>query len=49
MLRPLLTRGYQGYFSVEIFREEYWMQPVGEISRQAKYYLDQLATRLAAP
>ena len=46
MLRPLLERGYSGYLSVEIFREEYWQQPVGELTLQAKRYLDQLMTRI---
>ena len=48
MLRPLHQRGYSGDFSVEIFREEYWQQPVDVITLQAKRYLDQLLAQVAA-
>ena len=32
--------GYDGYLSVEIFREEYWAQPVDEVVRETKQALD---------
>jgi sugar phosphate isomerase/epimerase len=48
MLRPLYQRGYPGYLSIEIFREEYWSQPVEEITNRAKHYLNQLMARIVA-
>lgn len=48
MLRPLAAGGYSGDVSVEIFRPEYWAQPVEVITRQAKYYLDQLLACLSS-
>jgi 2-keto-myo-inositol isomerase len=32
--------GYDGYLSVEIFREQYWQQPVGKVVADAKASLD---------
>jgi 2-keto-myo-inositol isomerase len=32
--------GYDGYLSVEIFRDEYWAQPVDEVVRDTKQALD---------
>jgi 2-keto-myo-inositol isomerase len=32
--------GYDGYLSVEIFRQEYWKQPVGKVVADAKASLD---------
>ena len=32
--------GYDGYLSVEIFREEYWAQPVDQVVRDTKAALD---------
>jgi len=46
MLKPLKEKGYQGYLSVEIFREEYWQLPPEEVSRQSKRYLDLVINRL---
>jgi len=32
--------GYDGYLSAEIFREEYWAQPVEQVVRETKEALD---------
>jgi 2-keto-myo-inositol isomerase len=32
--------GYDGYLSVEIFRDEYWREPVGKVTADAKAALD---------
>ena len=37
MLRAI---GYDGYVSVELFRPEYWAQPVEQVVREAKRTLD---------
>ncbi len=34
--------GYDGYLSVELFREEYWDQPVSTVVRDAKLAMDQM-------
>jgi len=34
-LKVLKDKGYNGYFSVEIFRPEYWEQPIDKIMRSA--------------
>jgi len=46
MIGAIARNGYEGYLSVEIFREEYWKQDVDEISRRAKASLDALLARL---
>jgi 2-keto-myo-inositol isomerase len=37
--------GYEGYLSVELFREEYWRQPVEKVVHDAKASLDRLVNR----
>jgi len=39
-LQTLKGIGYDGFLSVEIFREEYWRQPVEQVVREAKSSLD---------
>ena len=39
-LALLRERGYDGYVSVEIFRPEYWAQPVAQVVRETKDTLD---------
>ncbi|WEK50834.1 MAG: sugar phosphate isomerase/epimerase [Candidatus Kaistia colombiensis] len=39
-MRLLKQIGYEGYLSVEIFREEYWAQPVEQVVRDTKTALD---------
>jgi 2-keto-myo-inositol isomerase len=39
-MRLLKQIGYDGYLSVEIFREEYWAQPVDQVVRDTKIALD---------
>lgn len=40
LLQTLKEIGYDHYLSVEIFREEYWRQPVQQVVREAKHSLD---------
>jgi 2-keto-myo-inositol isomerase len=44
-LRVLKDIGYDGFLSIEIFREEYWQQPVDRVIREAKNSLDSLLTK----
>ncbi len=39
-LECLQAIGFQGFFSVEIFREEYWKEPVIDVVKEAKRTLD---------
>ena len=45
-LSLLKDRGYDGYFSVEIFRPEYWEQPIEEITGKAYSTLRDLIASL---
>ncbi len=45
-LSLLKDRGYDGYFSVEVFRPEYWEQPVEEIAGMAYSMLAELIASL---
>jgi len=45
-LSLLKDRGYDGYLSVEIFRPEYWEQPIEEITGRAYSTLGELITSL---
>jgi 2-keto-myo-inositol isomerase len=38
----LVSIGYDGYLSVEVFRPAYWRLPIGEINRRARESLDRL-------
>jgi 2-keto-myo-inositol isomerase len=44
-LKLIRATGYDGYLSVEIFREEYWREPVGKVVADAKAALDILIAR----
>ncbi len=46
MVCAFTARGYDGALSVEVFRDEYWAQPVGEITAQAKAHLEKLMAEL---
>lgn len=46
MLGVLKQKGYDGFLSVEIFREEYWKEPPEVISKKAKEHLDRILTQL---
>ena len=39
-LKTLKGIGYDGFLSIEIFREEYWRQPLEQVVREAKSSLD---------
>lgn len=45
-LKALLQAGYEGFLSVEIFREEYWLDEHASIIRNAKTALDQVLAEL---
>lgn len=42
MVGAIKEAGYDGFLSVEVFREEYWKEPVGLISRKAKESLERI-------
>jgi 2-keto-myo-inositol isomerase len=44
-LETLNGIGYNGFLSVEIFREEYWRQPVEQVVREAKSSLDSVLSK----
>jgi 2-keto-myo-inositol isomerase len=44
-LETLKRIGYNGFLSVEIFREEYWRQPVEQVVREAKSSLDSVLSK----
>lgn len=46
MLSIVHRKGYDGYFSVEIFQEEYWKRPGATIAAEAKRHLDQVLAGL---
>jgi 2-keto-myo-inositol isomerase len=46
-LETLNAIGYHGFLSVEIFREEYWRQPVEQVVREAKSSLDSMLSKAA--
>ena len=39
-LKLLKSIGYDGFLSVEIFREDYWREPVGNVVADAKAAVD---------
>jgi 2-keto-myo-inositol isomerase len=39
-LKLIKSIGYDGFFSVEIFREDYWREPVGKVVADAKSAMD---------
>ena len=47
MLGAIKRNGYQGYLSVEIFREEYWKDDPLTISLNSKHYLDSVLKGLS--
>ncbi len=47
--RTLNEIGYDGYLSIELFREEYWNQPVGQVVFEAKRSLDAVLTKAGLP
>jgi len=47
MLGVIKANGYKGYFSVEIFREEYWRDDPDTISINSKRHLDSVLASLA--
>jgi len=44
-LETLNGIGYTGFLSIEIFREEYWRQPVEQVVREAKTSLDSMLNK----
>jgi 2-keto-myo-inositol isomerase len=46
MLGVIKRKGYEGYLSVEIFREEYWRRPSLQICEEAKKHLDEVLRSL---
>lgn len=45
----LIARGYEGYFSVEVFRPSYWERPADDIAREAFEYGNALLRLLEQP
>ncbi|HEX3445700.1 MAG TPA: sugar phosphate isomerase/epimerase [Chthoniobacterales bacterium] len=45
-LRTLAERQYDGFLSIEIFRPEYWEQPVTQVVSEAKESLDKLLEKI---
>jgi 2-keto-myo-inositol isomerase len=45
-LSTLAEKGYDGFLSVEIFRPEYWRQPVTQVVQEAKQSLDLLLRKI---
>ncbi|MGC8835012.1 MAG: sugar phosphate isomerase/epimerase family protein, partial [Armatimonadota bacterium] len=45
-LRVLREKGYQGALSVEIFRQEYWQQPVDQIAARSMESLKQILSQI---
>jgi 2-keto-myo-inositol isomerase len=39
-LKLIKSIGYDGFLSVEIFREDYWREPVGKVIADAKAAID---------
>ena len=46
-LSILVDKGYDGFLSVEIFRPEYWEQPIQENVKNAYMYLNKLISTLS--
>ena len=46
MFGLLKAMRYEGFLSVEIFRDEYWAEPAGEIAKASKASLDKALARL---
>jgi len=46
MIRAVRANGYDGDLSVEVFRDEYWAQPIAAIAAQAKRHLDLLMAQI---
>lgn len=46
MLQVVQQKGYNGYYSVEIFREEYWQRPAETIAIEAKRHLDEVLKKV---
>ena len=47
MLSAVKRKGYDGFLSVEVFRQEYWDRPPLQICREAKKHLDEVMESLA--
>jgi 2-keto-myo-inositol isomerase len=47
-LRTLAEQKYDGFLSIEIFRPEYWEQPVTQVVNEAKESLDRLLEKIRA-
>ncbi len=47
--RTLKEIGYEGFLSIELFREEYWNQPVKQVVVEAKRSLDAVLAKAGLP
>ena len=47
MLMPLLDRGYDGYFSIEIFRPDYWKLPAIDVAKRSAESFSKLEALLS--
>jgi 2-keto-myo-inositol isomerase len=47
--RSLQEIGYNGFLSIEIFREEYWNEPVSKVVSEAKLSLDATLAKAKSP